>query len=145
MSSVRQTLTVMALAPCFLGSDSYSDFVSGEEQVSFMAGKHCIARLELPADYDHLKLPGNTSHGPLHMHVEMDVRQVREVDESKKSYTLDVVFFLKWKDERLKGQTEKTNCSPVFPYHEKPEFWIPGNTLSAVHRTPHNIVFSFRS
>ena len=62
------------------------------------------------------------------MKVEMDVREVREVDESKKSYTLDVVFYIHWRDERLIGQTEKTNCNPVFPDQVTPEFWIPGDT-----------------
>ena len=79
--------------------------------------------------------PRNTSHGPLDVSVEMDVRQVREVDESKKSYTLDAVFYIQWRDERLAGQTGMTNCNPVFPHHVTPEFWIPGerNSLYEAH------------
>ena len=127
MSAMRQTPTVLAvLALCFLCA--HSEYSFGDNfKVNFDAGKQCIAKLDLPADYDRLKLPKNTSDGPLEMNVEMDVRQVREVDESKKSYMLEVFFYIHWIDERLIGQTERTNCNPVFPAHVTPEFWIPGD------------------
>ena len=120
----------MVLALCFLCA--HSEYSFGDNfKVNFDAGKQCIAKLDLPADYDRLKLPRNTSDGPLDMNVEMDIRQVREVDESKKSFTLDVVFYITWRDERLAGQTEKTDCNPVFPHHDvTPEFWIPGERNS---------------
>ena len=65
----------------------------------------------------------------------MDIRQVSEVDESKKSYTLDLHFYMRWRDERLVGLTGRTNCSPLFPDHTTaPEFWIPGEVhLDAWH------------
>ena len=50
MSSVRQTLALAVLALCFLCANSEYTYT----------GKQCIAKLDLPADYDRLKLPGNT-------------------------------------------------------------------------------------
>ena len=130
MSAMRQTLTVLAVfALCFLYAHS-EDSMGDNFKVNLNAGKQCVAKLDLPADYDRLKLPRNTSDGPLDMIVKMDIRQVREVDESKKSYTLDVVFYIQWRDETLAGQTEKTDCNPVFPHHVTPEFWTPGDRYS---------------
>ena len=95
--------------------------------MDFKSGEQCSARLNLSADYDRLKLPGNSTQGPMQVHIEMDIRQVSEVDESKKSYTLDLHFYMRWRDERLVGLTGRTNCSPLFPDHTTaPEFWIPG-------------------
>ena len=128
MVSVGKTVTLLAvLALCFLGTHSYIQDALEEDESNFFVGEQCIAKLDLPEDYDRLKLPLNKTQGPLDLHVEMDIRQVREVDESKKAYTLDVFLYLGWKDERLVGQTEKTNCNPVFPHHATPEFWIPGD------------------
>ena len=128
-TTTRQTPIVMVLVRCFLCI--HSEYILGEEHVDveFRAGNQCVAKLELPPDYDRLKFPRNRSNGPLDMYLEMDIRQVREVDESKKSYTLDVVFYIRWRDERLIGQTEKINCNPIFPQHEMPEFWIPGEAF----------------
>ena len=124
MSSMRQTLVSAVSALCFLGV--YSE--SSEPQMDLNSGKQCSARLDLPADYDRLKLPKNTTQGPIEVQMELDIRQVSEVDESKKSYTLELHFYMRWRDGRLAGQTGKTNCSPLFPDHTTPEFWIPGGT-----------------
>ena len=57
MSAMSQTLTVLAvLALCFLCAHSENSF-GDNFKVNFDAGKQCIAKLDLPADYDRLKLP----------------------------------------------------------------------------------------
>ena len=128
MNIVRDTLRLAVFGLCFV--NVHSDYLSGEVEVNFFSGKQCFGKLDLPEDYDHLKLPGDRSQGPLDMSMEMDIRQISEVNESKKSYTIDMFFYLQWKDERLAGQTNKTKCNPVFPYHASPEFWTPGNKYS---------------
>ena len=124
MSAAKVSLTLAFFARCFFCASS--DYTFEEQESNFFAGNRCIAKLDLPEDYDRLKLPATKSRDPLHILIEMDIRQVSEVIESKKSYTLGMVFYLQWKDERLVGQTNKTNCNPVFPHHVTPEFWIPG-------------------
>ena len=130
MSTFRKTVTLalMVLALCF--SPAYSE--SDGPLINLKSETQCFAKLDLPPGYDRFQLPGNTSNGPLKMHVEMDIREVREVDESKKSYTLEVFFYIHWRDERLKGQTERTNCKPLFPTHVTPEFWIPEGDIQYV-------------
>ena len=124
MNIVRDSLRLAVFGLCI--ANVHSDYTLGEAEVDFTAGKQCIAKLDLPGDYDYLKMPGDRSQGPLEMLMSMDIREVSEVNESKKSYTLDMVFVIQWKDERLAGQTNKTNCNPVIPHHASPEFWTPG-------------------
>ena len=124
MNIVRDTLILAIFSLCFV--NVYSNYTLGEAEVNFTTGKQCIAKLDLPEDYDHLKMPGDRNQGPLEMLMSMDIREVSEVNESKKSYTLDMLFVIQWKDERLAGQTNKTNCNPVIPHHASPEFWTSG-------------------
>ena len=128
MNIVRDSLRLAVFGLCI--ANVHSDYTLGEVDANYSAGKQCISKLYLPEDYDHLKMPGDRSQGPLEMLMTMDIREVSEVNESKKSYTLDMLLFIQWKDERLAGQTNKTNCNPVFPHHTSPEFWIPGNKYS---------------
>lgn len=145
MSAAKVSLTLAFFVRCFLCASSDDAFE--EQESNFFAGNRCIAKLDLPEDYDRLKLPATKSQDPLHILIEMDIRQVSEVIESKKSYTLGMVFYLQWKDERLVGQTNKTNCNPVFPHHVTPEFWIPGEKYAYFKRNwnYHVIIFASRS
>ena len=111
MNVVRDTLRLGVFSLCFV--NVHSNYTLGEVEVNFSAEKQCIAKLDLPKDYDHLKMPGDRSQGPLDMSMVMDIRQLSEVNESKKSYTLDMIFYLHWKDERLAGQTNKTNRAQI--------------------------------
>ena len=118
----------VVLAHCFSSAYSETDVQQAKrQQVDFIWEKQCIAKLDLPPGYDNLKPPENMSDLPLKINIEMDIREVKEVDKSKKSYMLEVFFYIHWIDERLIGQTERTNCNPVFPAHVTPEFWIPGD------------------
>ena len=119
MSSTRWKIVVVL---CF-----HTLYSGAAEQWNFPLGQQCRAKLDLSAEYDHLKSPKNVAEGPLDVKVEFDIRQVREVDESKKSYTINLHIYMNWTDERLIGQTEKAKCNPVFP--ETPSFWIPGDDI----------------
>ena len=134
MSSTRRTLVLVL---CFHA-------VYSAEEVDFMGfsgnGKQCRAKLNLSAEYDPLKSPKNVGEGPLDVHVEFDIRQVREVDESKKSYTVDLHIYMYWVDERLIGQTEKTKCDPVFP--ATVTFWIPGTKLKFNFQTSSSMMLT---
>ena len=113
-----------SLGQSFVAVLYFQAIYSAEEEHSAL-GEQCSAQLDLSAEYDPLKLPNNFGKGPLDIKVGFDIRQVREVDESKKSYTIDLHIYMNWTDERLIGQTEKAKCNPVLP--ATATFWIPGD------------------
>ena len=141
MEAFRPKIVLAVLILCFSCAYSESD---QQPFNSTVVGKQCIATLDLPSGYDRHKPFGNMSDGPLEMYFEIDIREFREVDETKKSYSLEVFFWIYWRDERLIGQTERTNCSPVIPDHVTPEFWIPGNLLPLRHRASLHISIFYR-
>ena len=62
---------------------------------------------------------------PMEVQVEFEIRQVRQVQEEKMSYSLHFLLFITWTDVRLVGQTERAGCNPLF-VNEGSKLWVPG-------------------